>query len=51
MKRAGSTGVVLMGVWLVLTGLTLVINLHFTGLPMLQGILALVAGILILIGR
>jgi hypothetical protein len=50
MKR-GTLGVALLGVWLVLYGLTGVIHLSFIGLPMLLAILALVAGILILLGR
>jgi hypothetical protein len=51
MKRAGGTGIALLGVWLILFGLSMVIHLSFAGFAMLQGILALVAGILILIGR
>ena len=51
MKRASSTGIALLGVWLILYGLSMVIHLSFAGFPLLLGILALVAGILILIGR
>jgi len=51
MKRAGSVGVTLLGVWLILVGLGSVIGLSFQGFAFLQGLLALVAGILILIGR
>lgn len=51
MKRAGSVGVTLLGVWLILHGLAGVIGLSFQGFGLLQGILALVAGILILLGR
>jgi hypothetical protein len=52
MKRASSTGIALLGIWLILTGLAHPpINLSFSGFALLQGILALVAGILILIGR
>ena len=51
MRRAASVGVTLLGVWLILHGLAGVIGLSFRGFGMLQGILALVAGILIIIGR
>jgi hypothetical protein len=44
-------GMVLLGVWLILHGLISIIGLNFNGLPMLMGILALVAGILIVLKR
>jgi hypothetical protein len=44
-------GMVLLGVWLILHGLISIINLHFNGLPLLMGILALVAGVLVLFRR
>ena len=50
MKR-GTLGVTLLGVWLILHGLAMVIGLHFVGFSMLLGILALVSGILIILGR
>jgi hypothetical protein len=34
-----------------LHGLTLVANLHFTGLPVLAGLLAIVAGVLLVAGK
>ncbi len=46
-----SIGRLLLGLWLILTGLIGLVNLHFSGLPVLMGILAIVAGILILVGR
>jgi hypothetical protein len=51
MKSASSAGFTLLAVWLIIMGLVQVINLHFAGLALLQGILALVAGILILLRR
>lgn len=51
MKRVSGVGMTLLGVWLVLSGLIGVIHLSFSGLSLLQGVLALVAGILILLGR
>lgn len=44
-------GMILLGVWLILHGLISIIDLHFNGLPLLMGILALVAGILIILRR
>jgi len=51
MKRPGTLGVMLLAVWLIIHGLG-AFGLILTGpLGLLQGILALAAGILILIGR
>lgn len=51
MKRPSTWGVLLLGIWLIVTGLS-VFGLSLHGpLAMLHGLLALVAGILILIGR
>ena len=44
-----SVGMLLLGIWLILTGLSALIPLPVPGVA--NGILALVAGILILIGR
>ena len=44
-------GMVLLGIYLILSGLINVINLSFAGLGLLMGILALVAGAAILVGR
>jgi hypothetical protein len=49
MKR-GRVGQTLLAVWLIIVGLQWAIGLHFSGLAVLQGILALVAGILLLMG-
>jgi hypothetical protein len=51
MKLTRSVGMVLLGVYLILEGLVSLAGLSFNGLPMLMGILALVAGVLILIGK
>jgi hypothetical protein len=42
-------GLILLGVWLVLTGLIGIIGLSFNGLHLLMGVLALVAGVLIIV--
>lgn len=44
-------GYLLLGVWLIAQGLITIIDLHFRGMHMLMGVLALVAGILIVIRR
>jgi hypothetical protein len=44
-------GMLLLSIWLILTGLIALFSLHFTGLGTIMGILAIAAGIFILIGR
>jgi hypothetical protein len=51
MKTIKNLGTVLLGVWLILNGLVGVLSLSFAGLGTLMGLLALVAGILIVMGR
>jgi hypothetical protein len=51
MKRAGQLGFSLLGLYLILAGLSLIIQLHFVGMALLEGILALMAGVLIIAGR
>jgi hypothetical protein len=51
MKVTRSIGTLLLGVWLVLTGLIPLLNLSFRGLHMGMAILAIVAGVLIVVGR
>jgi hypothetical protein len=46
-----SIGMVLLSIYLILAGLGLVIGLSFEGLPILMGVLALLAGVAILAGR
>ncbi len=48
---AQNWGFVLLAIWLILTGLITLIGLNFSGLNIIMGLLALVAGILIIIGR
>jgi hypothetical protein len=50
-KRIGGLGVLLLGVWLILVGLSGLISLSFSGFTTLTALVALVAGILIVIGR
>lgn len=46
-----SVGILLLGVWLVAQGLISVIGLSFHGMHMIMGVLALVAGVLIILRR
>ena len=49
MKR--SFGLLLLAVWLIFTGLIPLLNLSFTGMHTAMAVLAIVAGVLIVVGR
>ena len=51
MKVIRNLGMLLLAAWLILTGLIPLLNLSFSGLGTVMSILALAAGILIVIGR
>lgn len=52
MRRFTSNiGMLLLAIWLILTGLIALFSLSFNGLGIIMGILAIAAGIFILIGR
>jgi len=51
MRLTKNTGMLLLGIWLVLTGLASLVNLSFAGLGTLMAILAITAGVLILLER
>jgi hypothetical protein len=51
MKVTRNIGMLLLAVWLVLTGLIPVLNLSFSGLSTVMAVLAIAAGVLILVGR
>jgi hypothetical protein len=44
-------GMLLLAIWLILSGLISLLGLSFAGLSVMMGLLALVAGLLILFGR
>jgi hypothetical protein len=46
-----NVGLLLLGVWLILHGLTALVGLHFAGLSTVMAVLALIAGGLIIVGR
>ena len=51
MKLMKNLGMLLLGIWLVLSGLITLVGLSFQGLAIIMGVLAIAAGILILINR
>jgi hypothetical protein len=51
MRMTKNLGMLLLAIWLILTGLIALFSLSFQGLPLIMGILAVAAGILILLGR
>ena len=51
MKATKSLGMLLLGVWLIISGVVPLINLSFSGLGTLMAVLALAAGVLIIAGR
>jgi hypothetical protein len=51
MKLPKNLGMFLLCIWLILTGLIPLLNLSFLGLGTLMAILAIAAGVLILMGR
>jgi len=51
MKLTRNIGMLLLAVWLVMTGLIPLLNLSFSGLSTVMAILAIAAGVLIVVGR
>ena len=51
MKLTSNIGMLLLAVWLILTGLIPLINFSFHGLGTIMQILAIASGILIVVGR
>ncbi len=51
MKVTKSLGMLLLGIWLILTGLLQVVNLGIGGLDVIMALLAIVAGALVILGR
>jgi hypothetical protein len=51
MKLTRRLGILLLGIWLIATGLISIIHFSFTGLELVMAGLAIVAGLLLIIGR
>jgi len=50
-KMFKSLGMLLLGIWLILTGLIPLLKLNFSGFSAIMEVLAIAAGVLILLGR
>ena len=51
MRATKNLGMLLLGIWLIISGVVPLINLSFSGLGTLMAGLAVVAGVLIIVGR
>jgi len=51
MKLTANIGMLLLSVWLILTGLIPLLNFSFTGLGTVMAILAIASGVLIVVSR
>ena len=51
MKVTRNLGMLLLGIWLILTGLLPFLPGSFAGMGMIMNLLAILAGVLILVGR
>jgi hypothetical protein len=51
MRLTKNLGMLLLGIWLLIQGLEALVGLSFRGLGTIEAILALAAGILIIVGR
>ncbi|MBN1963356.1 MAG: hypothetical protein JW910_01840 [Anaerolineae bacterium] len=50
-RASNNLGVALLAIWLILQGIIPIISLSFAGLDLLLGLLAIAAGVLLLLGR
>ncbi len=51
MKVTRNLGMLLLGVWLIATGLIPLLNVSFSGLGTIMAVLAIAAGVMIIVGR
>ena len=51
MKITKNLGMLLLAIWLIMTGLIPLLSLNFPSLSLIMGVLAIAAGVLILLGR
>ena len=51
MRITRNLGMLLLAIWLIMTGLIPLLSLNFQSLPLIMGVLAIAAGVLILLGR
>jgi hypothetical protein len=51
LRLTKNLGLVLLGIWLIVTGLIALLHFNFQGLYVIMAILAIASGVLVLIGR
>jgi len=51
MKAARSIGMILLALWLILSGLIPLLHLSFAGIGTVMAILAIAAGVMLIVGR
>lgn len=51
MKLTQNLGMLLLAIWLIVTGLISLLSFSFSGLPIIMAIIAIAAGVLILLGK
>ena len=50
-KPTKNMGLMLLGIWLIMTGLIPLLHLSFEGLPLIMSIMAIASGVLVILGR
>lgn len=50
MKMTKSLGMILLAIWLILTGLIPMLKVYISGFPVIMQVLAIAAGVLIMLG-
>jgi hypothetical protein len=51
LRLTKNLGMILLGIWLIMTGLIPLLHLNIQGLPLIMAIFAIATGVLILLGR
>jgi hypothetical protein len=51
LRLTKNLGMILLGIWLIMTGLIPLLHFNFQGLPLIMAIFAIATGVLILLGR
>jgi len=51
LRLTNNLGMILLGIWLIMTGLIPLLHLNFQALPLIMAIFAIATGVLILLGR
>jgi hypothetical protein len=51
LRLTKNLGMILLGIWLIMTGLIPLLHFNFQGLPLIMAVFAIATGVLILLGR